>query len=343
MSRRSPKILDVARVAGVSAATVSRALSNPDLVAEETRKSVLDAVATTGYRINRTARNLRRQVTGAIVVLVPNLGNPFFSQILSGIEAVGTAGGYSVLIVDTEQAEEKSDLVREYLHNNRADGVLVLDASLPIPQELRGAGSAPAPLIFACEKPLRSEFPSVTVDNELGARLAIRHLFALGHRAVGHVAGPAGNVLTAARRGAAQAEIAALGGPIRKPWFLSGDFGIESGVRAAQALLAMRERPTAMFCASDLMAFGLISELYAHGVRVPEDLSVVGFDDIEFASRSIPALTTIRQPRVEVGAIAAEMLIGRIAGAAHPHGDADRVLPVELIVRKSTAAPTALA
>jgi LacI family repressor for deo operon, udp, cdd, tsx, nupC, and nupG len=98
-----------------------------------------------------------------------------------------------------------------------------------------------------------------------------------------------------------------------------------------------------MFCASDLMAFGLISELYAHGVRVPEDLSVVGFDDIEFASRSIPALTTIRQPRVEVGAIAAEMLIGRIAGAAHPHGDADRVLPVELIVRKSTAAPPALA
>ncbi len=338
MTLRSPKIQDVARAAGVSTATVSRALSNPNVVADGTRKAVLEAVASTGYRINRIAQNLRRRMTGAIVVLVPNLGNPFFSQILAGIEAVTSASGFSVLIVDSGQTEVKAELAIEYLHNHAADGLIVLDASLPLDRMMASnATNAAPPVIFACERPNSGkQLISVTVDNRLGAALAVRHLHGLGHRRIGHVCGPPGNVLTVARREGTIAELNALGLAVRKEWFLPGDFSIESGGRAARQWMALEDRPSAVFCASDQMAFGFISELHTNRVHVPEAVSVVGFDDIEIASRFIPALTTIRQPRIEIGAIAAEILLRRISGDELASDIADRRLPVELIVRRST-------
>jgi len=337
MSLRSPRIQDVARAAGVSTATVSRTLSNPDLVAEDTRKLVLDAVASTGYRINPTARNLRRRTTGAIVVLVPNLGNPFFSLILAGIETVASANSFSVLIADTEQSAVKADLAIEYLHNHRADGLIVLDASLPMAHVPVNLPKFSPHVVFACERPAGAKkLISVTVDNHQGAAIVIRHLHGLGHDRIGHVAGPASNVLTVARREGMIRELQKRNLPVRREWFFAGDFSIESGARAARQWLALGDRPTAVFCSSDQMAFGFISELHGCGIGIPADVSVVGFDDIEIASRFIPALTTIRQPRIEIGAIAAEILIRRISGEHLPDDTSDRRLPVELMVRNST-------
>lgn len=340
MENGAPKIKDVARVAGVSTATVSRALSKPETVAEETRKIVLEAAAKTGYRINLAARNLRQQKTGAAVVLVPNLGNPFFSTILAGIEAVLAQNRLSVLIVDTKQPKVGPELVFEYLHNSRADGIISLDGLLP--QELlassQSSGMSP-PIVFACEWLENGSGPSVRVDNVHGSRMAISHLADLGHSKIGHISGPPDNVLTSARREGAIAELRDRGIVVNDDWFFEGDFSMESGVYVARRLMHLADRPSAIFCASDEMAFGLISELHRNGCRVPEELSVVGFDDIDISKRFIPPLTTIRQPRTDLGAKAANMLMECVRDRSRAEADVVEMLPVELVIRESSSTP----
>lgn len=338
MTKRFPKIRDVAEAAGVSTATVSRALSAPEMVSRDTRAIVLKAVEATGYRMNHAARNLRRRQAGGIVVLVPNLANPFFAQILSGIAAAMAPSGYNVLIADTRQADTGGSML-DYLHNNRADGLIVLDAGLP--EEVLSAGQRRAsqpPIVFACEWLDDDDRASVTIDNAYGARLAIDHLVGLGHRRIGHLMGPPGNVLTATRAQGTRAALAAHGLAAREDWFFAGDFSLASGAAAARRWLALDERPTAVFCASDAMAGGFVGALHRAGVRVPEDVSVVGFDDIEIAAHLVPALTTIAQPRRLIGETAARKLLGLIGRAGQPE-ETHEVLPVELVVRESTGAP----
>ncbi|MBC7280999.1 LacI family DNA-binding transcriptional regulator [Hoeflea sp.] len=338
MEQKSPRITDVAKLAGVSTATVSRALSKPETVAESTRIAVLAAAEQTGYRVNLSARNLRRQRTGAIVVLVPNLGNPFFSEILAGIETALSHADFNMLVVDTRQAYMKPQLVSEYLHATRADGIIALDGSLPdsvLTAASSGAGAPP--VIFACEWTPHDRFPSVRVNNARGAELAISHLAGLGHRRIGMIAGPEDNVLTGARTRGATDGLAGLGLELDPAHLFAGDFSLEAGARAGLAWLALKDRPSAVFCQSDQMAFGFISELARHGVSVPGDVSVVGFDDINIARRFIPALTTLRQPRTRIGGAAAELLISHIQASSILAVET-KVLEVELMVRDSTRA-----
>ena len=338
MESRAPRITDVARLAGVSTATVSRALSKPETVAESTRLTVLAAAEQTGYRVNLSARNLRRQRTGAIVVLMPNLGNPFFSEILAGIETALSNADFNMLVVDTRQAHTKPQLVWEYLHATRADGIIALDGSLP--DEVLSAansGAGAPPVIFACEWTPKGRFPSVRVNNARGAELAISHLAGLGHRKIGMIAGPRHNVLTGARTGGAMARLAALGLQFDPSHLFPGDFSLDAGAQAALAWLKLTDRPSGVFCQSDQMAFGFVSELVRHGVSVPDDVSVVGFDDIDIADRFIPALTTLRQPRTRLGVLAAELLIGHIQ-SNFSLAIETTALEVELIVRDSTRA-----
>lgn len=336
MEPKAPKITDVARLAGVSTATVSRALSKPETVAESTRNIVLAAAEKSGYRVNLSARNLRRQRTGAIVVLVPNLGNPFFSEILAGIETALSEVDINMLVVDTRQAHTKPQLVLEYLHATRADGIIALDGSLPDEiLAVASSGSGAPPIIFACEWPPRDEFSSVRANNTRGAGMAVAHLAGLGHRQIGIVAGPPDNVLTHSRSAGAKTEIAKSGLALDPSHLFSGDFSLESGARAAQVWLALDERPSAVFCQSDQMAFGFVSELARHDVSVPGDVSVVGFDDIDIARRFIPALTTVRQPRKKLGLCAAKMLIDHVRTNTSPAIETT-ILEVELIVRDST-------
>ena len=336
MEPKTPKITDVARLAGVSTATVSRALSKPETVAESTRNTVLAAAEKTGYRVNLSARNLRRQRTGAIVVLVPNLGNPFFSEILAGIETALSEADINMLVVDTRQAHMKPQLVIEYLHATRADGIIALDGSLPDAiLSVASSGTGAPPIIFACEWTPNGDFSSVRANNARGGELAIAHLTGLGHRTIGMIIGPEDNVLTHARSKGALKALAARGLAFNSLHLFAGDFSIDSGARAAQAWLQVDQRPTAVFCQSDQMAFGFISELARHNVSVPNDVSVVGFDDIAIARRFIPALTTLRQPRKKLGLCAAKMLINHIQTSSSPAIETT-ILEVELIVRDST-------
>jgi LacI family repressor for deo operon, udp, cdd, tsx, nupC, and nupG len=333
MKRNYPRIRDVAEDAGVSTATVSRALTTPDLVSEDTRTLVLKAVEATGYRVNHAARNLRRQRTGGIVVLVPNLANPFFSAILSGITATMAPSGYNVLIADTRQGEH----IRDYLHNNRADGLIVLDANLP--EDVLSAGAQERhhpPIVFACEWLENDTRPKVVIDNVYGAGLAIDHLVELGHQKIGHVMGPSDNILTMTRAEGVRKALERHGLAVRLDWFLQGDFSLASGAEAARQWLCMEDRPTAIFCSSDAMACGFIGELHQRGVHVPDDVSVVGFDDIDIAAHFVPALTTIAQPRTLIGETAAMCLLAMMKGDAAERCPS-HVLEVELIKRQSAA------
>lgn len=339
--QKNARIQDVARKAGVSTATVSRALSNPELLTEATREVVFAAIRSTGYRVNRAARNLRTRQARAVLVLVPNLGNPFFSQILAGLSEAFGDRDYSVLIADTKDHANTGRKLVDYFLDSQIDGMICLDGALPHDEfrdfEDNGVSGR---VVFACEWSQGINLPSVRSDNVHGACLAVQHLHGLGHRKIAHVTGPEENVLTHARREGMLAERARLGLPVRNEWIIRGDFSLQSGREAGERILAMEDRPTAVFCASDQVAFGLMSTLTAHGLSVPEDISVVGFDDIELSEYYVPALTTIRQDRRALGAEAASLLLDCIDGNRKASGTPPSpvMVDVELVIRESAAA-----
>ena len=347
MTPRAPSIRDVAEAAGVSTATVSRALSSPDKVSAPTRDAVFQAIEETGYRLNMAARNLRKRETGAVAVLVPNLANPFFSAILSGIAAVMSEAGYNVLISDTipfGQADRDAEHQFPAFANARhVDGLIVLDGLLP-PSALDSLGPTQIrpPTVYACEWSDLIDRPRVVIDNAAAGRAVVEHLLALGHRRIGHISGPPDNILTLERLKGAKAAVEAAGLTMQPDWIYPGDFSLESGARAAERWCASPDRPTAVFCACDVTAIGFIGALMRRGVAVPGEVSVIGFDDLDMASHLVPSLTTVRQPRPEIGRTAARLLLDRMAmpPAMRARTPVPRlVLPTRLVLRESTAPP----
>lgn len=309
-------------------------MSNPAIVAETTRLAVENAISETGYTLNVTARNLRQQQVGAVLALVPKLANPFFSAILSGIADVLRGKGLNLLVLDTTVTGANAPQgIGAYLTRSHSDGVIVLDGRLST--DLFHRDNCP-PVVQACEWIEGLAAPRVLADNAAGSRLAIRHLAGLGHRDILHLTGPTMNSLTTSRRagvlqGLAEADLLANA----DQRVIQGDFSLLSGYRAAQQILAMPQKPSAVFCDNDEMAVSLMNGLFQGGWRVPDDISVVGFDNIEMSAYSLPPLTTIRQRRAELGRQAAETLLALIDGKG---GDDEKILPVELLVRDSTSA-----
>lgn len=315
-------------MAGVSTATVSRVLSHPQMVAAPTRDAVTRALDASGYRMNHAARNLRKGRTGAVVALVPNLGNPFFARILDGMGRELAAAGYDLLVADTMAGGPAAGLHR-FLDPSRADGVILLDGRAS-PAQLAPGPDSP-PLVLACEWVEGAAVPRVMLDNQRGGSLAVAHLRSLGHDHIGLIGGPPGNVLHQARLAGARA----AAGPARLTLF-PGDFSLGAGKAAAERWLALApsDRPGAVFAFSDAMAFAFVTDLIRAGVPVPQAVSVVGFDDIELASHLVPALTTIHQPRRALGRRAAQVVLAAIAGAPVPPLTR---LPPRLMRRETTA------
>lgn len=339
MVQKTPTLQDVARVAGVSTATVSRTLSHPDVVTESTRIRVDKAVRQTGYRINRVARTLRMQRAYTVLVLLPDLANPFFSTILEGISRHLSRRGYSMLIASTQQVHDSGDRLIDYLDDARADGMIVLDGGLApdVVEMLENAPQAKR-ILFACEWVDGASFASVRSENHVGVQAGVDHLYSLGHRKIAHVTGPEGNVLMQTRRDAFVKAIREHGLELQPDWIIKGDFNLAAGCLAAQDWIALKDRPSAVFCASDQIALGFMAELSRHGIRVPNDVSVMGFDDIDLAAQFIPPLTSIKQDRLLLGETAAAMLVARIETPQDAPDDHAVMLPVSLVVRESTAA-----
>ncbi|MGB3339814.1 MAG: LacI family DNA-binding transcriptional regulator [Devosia sp.] len=341
--KKTPTIQDVARYADVSTATVSRALSSPQRVTEQTRERISEAVRITGYTPNQSARSLRQRTARTILVALPDIGNPFFSVILDAVEREAASRGYGVLVANRFSGGDSGLRMRDYFLSNRVDGLLLFDGSVDLEQLMMLTGDpTPVPLIVACEEIPNAPFHTVKTDNSYAAERATRHLIELGHFRIGHVRGPQGNVLTGEReRGFAKA-MASAGLDIRPDWLLPGAFEMAAGLAAAEHFMRLEDRPTAIFAANDESAIGFISGLRQHGLDCPSDVSVVGFDDLAVASHVWPPLTTMRQPRAALGRIAAGALIDVIEGDRRNRVPMHMVLSSELIVRGTTARPPAL-
>ena len=334
-AERRPTLTDVARLARVSTATASRALSNPALVSEATRRSVLHAAKRAGYRPNLLARSLRKQQAHAIVVLVPALENPFYPEIIRGMEAAAREREYSLMLGLTLFDEAVETSYVELVRNQRADGILVLDGGL---QHLLDAeGRFQVPSVQVIERLPGVEMPWVGIDDKAASVKATRHLINLGHKRIGHIAGLPRCSVTPVRIAGYRSALKAAGIGFDPRLVETGDFLLASGEAAAQRLMALPEPPTAIFCGNDDSALGAMRHLRSLGLKVPRDVSIVGFDDTHLAATSEPPLTTIRQPRHDIGRSAMTMLLDILAGI--PDVATQITLPVDLILRESTAPP----
>ncbi|MFC1236057.1 LacI family DNA-binding transcriptional regulator [Vibrio sp. F74] len=323
-----PTIKDVAKLAGVSTATVSRAMAAPEKVSEKNRKKVELAIAECGFTPNAIARNLRKSESKTVVVILPDIANMFFADIVKGIQLVAQQEGYKVLLGDSvhtvQQAKEYIDLVR----TKQADGIISLTSELPSDIQ-KGAN---IPIVMACEYFSGFPIPTVRVDNFDSAKRATEYLIELGHTRIGCITGPMGNPICGDRKqGYIKAESNA-NIDINDNAFESGDFSFHSGYAAFQRLANQYEM-TALFCFNDMMALGAMRAAIEMGIDVPKQLSIVGFDDLLFAQYTTPQLTTIRQPQKQLGETAMQVLTKILKGEKVPQ---DSVIPTQLIVRSSS-------
>ncbi len=325
-------LADVARVAGVSKMTVSNVINERSGVSHGTRERVRAAIAATGYVVNPAARVLAGGRTRLIGVLVPSLGWPFVTEVVQGASTVAERAGFDLAIFTTSD-RESVEAERVALLRSLADAVLMV---LPAANEARILGGMLP--VAAVEAGLPSLPHSVRADNHSGSRLAARHLFDLGHRRVAHICGQVSRRHDALeRREGFLAEARGLGLSVPPEYLPDGNFSVDGGERAALWLLDLPEPPTAIFAANDDTAMGVLRAAQERHLRVPQDLSVVGFDDVALARLSRPMLTTVRQPLVEMGARAMSMLMQLLDGAAPP--EVNPVFETTLVVRESTGPP----
>ncbi|MCX8959196.1 DNA-binding transcriptional regulator CytR [Erwinia psidii] len=325
---------DVAEKAGVSTATVSRTLMNPDKVSASTRKKVEAAVIAVGYSPHSMTRNARRNESRVVLVIVPDICDPFFSEIIRGIELVAAERGYLVLIGDCAHQRPHEHAFLNLMTSRQIDGVIILGSQLPFESSVEARQNMP-PMVMAHEFAPELELPSVHIDNLTAAFEAVNHLLKLGHSRIACIAGPHHMPLCHYRL---QGYIQALqrhGIALEPRYIVRGDFTFDAGSTAMKQLMALPAPPDALFCHSDIMALGAMSQAKNMGLRVPQDLSLIGFDDIELSRYSDPQLTTIVQPRFNIGREAMNLLLEQLQGKMVSTGS--RLLDFELKVRGSTA------
>lgn len=339
--RKTPTIQDVARFAQVSSATVSRALTSPERVSEATRLRITEAVLATGYTVNQTARSLRLRAAKTILIAIPNIGNPFYSTILDAVVQDAAERGYGVLVANRLGGDPTLGL-KDYFYSNRADGLLLFDASLDVEalQDLPLV-KGNRPLVLSCDDIPNAPLDMVMTDNRDAADAAVQHLIDLGHKKIGTVRSRTTPNVVSERHAGFERALDRAGLPIRQDWIWQGDHAIGGGIAAAESWLALDERPTGLFCGNDETAIGFIARLRQAGTACPREVSVVGFDDIAVAQHLSPALTTMRQPRYQMGKVATALLLDILEGATGARSPVQRVLKSELIIRGSTAAPPA--
>jgi LacI family repressor for deo operon, udp, cdd, tsx, nupC, and nupG len=328
-------IRDIAAEAGVSIATVSHALRNPGRVAEATRRKVLDAADKVGYTPNRLAASLRTARSGNIVVIIPDVSDSYISGIIKAIEKVAHSRGYSVLLGDSQGSEAREREFAAMTRSRQADGIILLSHRLPF--DTRN-GKAPMrdlpPIVNGCEFTGHAGVPLVAIDDAQAAEDATMHLVGLGHRDIAVITGDMHSRSSRDRLDGFRRALRKAGLPLNPARVVSGEYTLQGGERGAQALLLQTDRPTAIFCFSDEIAFGCMYALRQSGFRVPQDFSVIGFDDIPFARYVDPPLTTIAQPAAAIGATCATLLLDLIDG--RPPAALRHILPHELLVRAST-------
>jgi LacI family transcriptional regulator len=323
---------EVAREANVSVATVSHVINGTRFVDPTTTERVRRAITALRYRPNMLARSLRRRETRTIGLLVPDNANPFFADMARVIEDAGFAEGYSVILCNSDRSELKEEAYIDVLLAKQVDGLIVI-SSTDRTSLLRRVIDAQVPVVVVDRDPAPPEASQVLVANDAGGYAAGRYLVELGHRRIGCIGGPSDTNPSWGRvRGFARA-LEEAGVRLAPEALVPGDFRYAGGEAAMRALLERDLGLSAVFAANDLMAIGAMGVLRAAGLRVPDDLSLVGFDNIHLASLVTPALTTVEQPTTEVGKGAVRLLLDQIA---KPDGAPGRIdVATRLVVRQS--------
>jgi LacI family transcriptional regulator len=338
--KASVSMKDVAALAGVSLGTVSNVLNSPDIVAEPTRRRVELAIAKLGWIPNEPARQLRAGRSRSIGMIVMDIANPFYTDLVIGAENCVQERGYSVQVGNSAQEADRENAQLLVLMQQRVRGVL-LAPIWGIDERVRQLKLRGIPVVLLDRAGNQSDFCSVSTDDVEGGRLAVQHLLDQGHTTIAVVGGPGNLQQVRDRRLGAELATSRQDGSARLLTISTPHLDVEAGVRTAEEIVLMpsNERPTAVFAANDLLAIGLLQGFVTAGLRVPDDMAIVGYDDIAFAAAAAVPLSSVRQPRLAIGCRAAELLFDEIAAGdrdeSHDHQQI-RFTP-ELVVRRSSA------
>ncbi|MGZ3097572.1 LacI family DNA-binding transcriptional regulator [Streptomyces sp. H72] len=329
-------IKDVAREAGVSVGTVSHVLNRPGRVSPRTRRHVEQVIARLGHVRSESAGQLRAGRSRVVAVLVLDMGNPFFVDLAQGAERTAREAGLAVTLCNSAQSARKEAEYLELFAEQRVRGVLVTPAD-PSGRSLAGFRRHGIPFVLVDRVAEDATGCSVSVDDVTGGALAVRHLTGAGHRSLAYVSGPPHLGQVRDRRTGAREAVAQAGlSPAALREIATERLDVAAGRDAGAGLLGLAERPTAVFCANDLLALGVLRFMYTAGVKVPDDLALVGYDDIEFAAAATVPLTSVRRPARAMGATAADLLLQEAGDRATGHRHEHVVLQPELVVRGSS-------
>lgn len=332
-------VRDVARLAGVSVGTVSNVLNNPEVVAPATRTRVMHAITQLGFVRNESARQLRAGRSRMIGLIVLDVANPFFTDVARGVEDLASEAGVAVVLCNSGQDAEKEARYLALLEEQRVQGVLITpvrEVGTAV-EQMRRRGT---PVVLLDRPSQGQDMCSVAVDDVLGGRLAIEHLLERGHQRIAYVGGPEEIQQVKDRLVGARAAFTRGGRSAEELQVISTTaLNVEQGRAAAEQLLgaAPGDRVTAVFTANDLLALGVLQALTRAGLRVPQDVAIVGYDDIEFAAAAAVPLSSVRQPRALLGRTAAELLLEEAAAQDHEHRQEE--FEPDLIVRASSSPP----
>lgn len=336
--RRHVTIRDVAKAAGASVSTISAALNNSDYVSADMRSRIENAIKDLKYRPNDLARGLRLQKTHSIAIVVPDLSNNFYIELVRGAKDYSASANYTVLIGDSRDSWEEERNYLDSFHRRRVDGIV----RVPAIDALKGKGKTDLgnlPVVYADRYPLTKDsyVGRVGIDNRRAADSATRYLLSLGHRKMGIITGDSSSGTSVDRLEGFLQALRSAGIRPDRSMIHSGHNDMESGHVHTMQLLTRADRPTAIFCTNNMMALGALAAIQEIGLVCPEEISLLGFDDFYWATLLRPRLTVVRQPAREVGMIAARMLIDHLEG--RPGVPTPTLLATQLMVRDSCSPP----
>lgn len=330
-----PTIKDVAKRAGVSTATVSRVLNAVEVVSDDTRVRVEQAILDLGYRYNSLARSLKKKTTGLLGHIIPSISGPVAPILARAVEDQARTEGCNVILCNSYDSAEKERANIDILLERRVDGIIF--SSPLMPDHLRMVSARGVPLVIIERREAISGFPFVEPNNRDAAKEAVEYLIGLGHRRIGLILGLKNAILVRQRQQGYEAALAEKGIPLDPKIIVDGAYTRPSGYNAMHKLLMANPRPTAVFACNDAMAIGAMQAAHHEGLVTPKDISFIGFDDT-LAELTIPQLTSVHQPLYEIGTLATRMLTAEIQGDTESYPD-ENILTCELRVRESCAPP----
>ncbi|MFD1064820.1 LacI family DNA-binding transcriptional regulator [Oceanobacillus locisalsi] len=324
-------IQEVAKYAGVSVATVSRVINTPDKVKKHTQFKVENAIKELNYEPSVLGRSLRTSQSKLLLVLLPNVSNPFYAKIINGIQDKAIAFGYNILLCETDSDPDREVIYFNMIKNKLADGIISMDPTVNKKKLIELSNEYP---IVQCSEYTKDKtLPFVTIDSKQAAYQAVKHLIKLGHKKIGLINFDKKFLYASERYSGYEKALKEFNLEITDDWiYNTKHLNFESGQQAMRVLLDQIDRPSAVFAVSDVLAVGALKELHIKQLGVPEEMALIGFDNIEFSNVVYPPLTTVAQPMYEMGAISAQMLMSKIKGEEVE----SRFLEHQLIIRETT-------